>query len=167
MKTTPIRDIPVKMICAGAGVSRSTFYSYYDSQYDLLREVEEETFAETENLFRPYLIEAKRSSRLKLTIILEHMLQFVADNSYFQVLLSENGDGAFQKQFFRKGIVELRRLMEAAGAPSQDEKASDYGFAFLVGGFQTFVQEWLKNSMDAPAPEMAKMIAWLIRDTLR
>jgi hypothetical protein len=28
------------------------------------------------------------------------------------------------------------------------------------------VQEWLKNGMDAPVPELAKMLAWLVWEEL-
>jgi hypothetical protein len=39
--------------------------------------------------------------------------------------------------------------------------------AFLVGGFVTLVQEWLKSGMDTPAPELAKMLVKIMREALR
>jgi AcrR family transcriptional regulator len=44
MKTASIRNIPIKAMCTGAEVSRSTFYAYYDDQYDLLEDIQNEIF---------------------------------------------------------------------------------------------------------------------------
>jgi hypothetical protein len=37
----------------------------------------------------------------------------------------------------------------------------------LAGGILSLVQEWLQNGMDTPVPDLAKMLARLIRDALR
>jgi hypothetical protein len=36
----------------------------------------------------------------------------------------------------------------------------------VVGGTLTLVQEWLKNGMDTPVPELAKILAKLAEDAL-
>jgi AcrR family transcriptional regulator len=100
MKTSPIQEIPIKAICAGAGVSRSTFYNYYNDQYDLLHEIEEQTFIETDKIIQPYMKIAPKSRKRAVINLLHDILQNIADNSNsIQVLLSENGDSAFQKKF--------------------------------------------------------------------
>jgi AcrR family transcriptional regulator len=168
MKEKSILDITIKEICETAGLSRSTFYTYYNDQYDLLREIEDRTLIEADKILQPYLNAVKRSNGLKTAAILEDTLQFIANNSNsIQVLLSENGDGAFQKKFFRKSIKQVRQFTTTASAKQPEEKAAGYSSVFWVGGLLALVQEWLKNGMDTPAPELAKMLARLMRDTLR
>ena len=40
MESKPILSVSIKDICELADISRSTFYSHYKDQYDLLRQVE-------------------------------------------------------------------------------------------------------------------------------
>jgi AcrR family transcriptional regulator len=168
MRKYPIRDIPIKAICAGAEVSRSTFYTYYDDQYDLLREIEEQTFIEADKIMRPHIGTVKKFSGHEIVVILQDLLQFIADNSNsIQVLLSENGDSEFQRKFYRDGIENIPKFAEAAGVKPQDMGAEKYGGVFFLGGMITLVQEWLKNGMDTPIPDLAKMLARYIRDALK
>jgi AcrR family transcriptional regulator len=168
MKEKSILDISIREICEKAGVSRSTFYAYYNDQYDLLRQMGEEIVVEMEKIVRPYLGAERKAPSRATTALLEDILQYIINNNNsIQVLLSENGDSGFQKKFFRNGIAYMGQITEVIGIQAADEKSARYGFAFLIGGFLTLVQEWLKSGMDMPAPEMAKMLVKFIREALR
>jgi AcrR family transcriptional regulator len=168
MKEKSILNISIKDICEKAGISRSTFYTYYNNQYDLLRQMEKETVIEMEKIVQPYISGAQKSSNQTTIALLQDILQYIINNNNsVQVLLSENGDSGFQKKFFHNGIKYMWQIIEAIGIKAPDEKVAKYGFAFLVGGFITLVQEWLKNGMDTPAPDLAKMLVKLMREALR
>jgi AcrR family transcriptional regulator len=168
MKEKPILNITIREICEHAGLSRSTFYTYYDNQYDLLRQIENETFVESDRILQPHLSVLKKSNSLKSTVILEDMLQFIADNSNsIQVLLSKNGDSAFQRKFFRRSIEQALQFAKATGIKQSGEKMAEYSSVFWAGGMIALVQEWLQNGMDTPASELAKMLTRLMRDTLK
>jgi AcrR family transcriptional regulator len=168
MKEKSILDISIKEICERAGLSRSTFYLYYQDQYGLLRQIEEGAFIEAEKIFRPYTKGEIKLNIREITTFLQNILQSIADNSNsIQVLLSENGDSGFQKRFFRNGIESIRQFTEAADVKPQDKRVAEYGFGFFIGGIMSLVQAWLKNGMDTPVPEMAKMIARVMREVLR
>jgi AcrR family transcriptional regulator len=167
MKTKPILNITNREICESAGISRTTFYNYYKDQYDLLRQIEEQTFIEADKIVRRHTREAKKTGSREVAIILQDILQSIADNSNsIQVLLSENGDSGFQKRFFRNGIERLWHYTEAVGVKSPDKEAENYGFVFVIGGMLTLVQEWLKNGMNIPAPRLAKMLVRITREAL-
>jgi AcrR family transcriptional regulator len=167
MKEKSVLDISIKDICDRAGLSRSTFYTYYKDQYDLLRQIENQTFIEADKIIQPYAKITRKPNSREITAIFLDILQFIADNSNsIQILLSENGDSGFQKKFFRKGIESTRKFTEAASVKSWDKKEIEYGFLYLVSGVLMVVQGWLKNGMDVPAPELAKMLAKFTRETL-
>jgi AcrR family transcriptional regulator len=167
MKEKSILDISIKEICEAAGLSRSTFYIYYRDHYDLLRQIEEQTFIEADKIIQPYAKIIKKPGSREIAAIFQDTFQFIANNSNsIQILLSENGDSGFQKKFFRKGIECLGQFTEAFGAKLQDKKAVEYGSVFLISGVLSLVQEWLKNGMDIPVPEMAKIVTKLTREVL-
>jgi AcrR family transcriptional regulator len=167
MKEKSILRISIKEICEFAGLSRATFYAYYKDQYDLLRAIEEQTLIEAEAITRKYKIAAGKPGSREATVILQDILQFIANNSNsIQVLLSENGNSDFQKKFFRKGIERMSQVRESAGVKSPDKEADKYDFVFVVGGILTLIQEWLKNDMDIPAPKLAKILTRLTRGAM-
>jgi AcrR family transcriptional regulator len=142
MKEKSILDISIREICEAAGLSRSTFYTYYNGQYDLLRQMEEEMLVETDKIFQPYQNGERKSDGRVTTALLQDILQSIADNGHsIQVLLSKNGDSAFQKRFFRHGIETIWQFREAAGIKPQDKGVAAYCSVFLVSGSLSAVQE--------------------------
>jgi AcrR family transcriptional regulator len=142
MEEKSVLDISIKDICDRAGLSRSTFYTYYKDQYDLLRQIEDQTFSEWDKTIQPYKGVTERSGGREAIAVFQKALQFIADNSNsIQVLLSENGDRDFQKKYFRKGIESLGQFTELAGVKTRDKKYVEYGFIFIVGGVLQLVQE--------------------------
>ena len=161
MKTRAILSISIKDICELADISRSTFYAHYKDQYDLLRQIEEETLAYFEGMLDKY---KDKLSKKETTLMVEEMLTYIANNGdTIQVLLSENGDISFQKKLFYHFIMHNqitkyfseKQLTSAAG--TNDETKTHYS-VFLVHGFIGLIQYWLKNNMVMPVPQLAKMM---------
>lgn len=46
LRDNHISEISVKGLCQAADLNRSTFYAYYQNQMDILREIEESTYAD-------------------------------------------------------------------------------------------------------------------------
>jgi AcrR family transcriptional regulator len=168
MKEKSILNITIKEICEHAGLSRSTFYTYYNDQYDLLRQIEEETLVEAKKIMQPHVKAVRksgRSDRATTTVIFQAIFQYIVGNSNsIQVLLSENGDSAFQERFFRDGIEEIHELTKDAGLKREKLRLVEYSSVFFIGGLLALVQEWLKNGMDTPVSDLAKILAKLAED---
>jgi AcrR family transcriptional regulator len=158
MKTRAAAEIGIKEICALAEVSRSTFYTYYDDVYHLLEEIEEEVIAYFNDMVNTISI---KHSRREFEAIIQ-MLQYVADNSNsLQILLSENGDPGFQKQFFQRFIPKARKILhDSSENPGEAYDHEGYS-VFVVHGAIGLMQYWLKNNMHIPIPVLAKMLVKL------
>ena len=155
MKTTPISNIYVKEICAYADVSRSTFYTYYNDQYDLLKKTQEEILDFIDNLHSKYAF-YKGSSRESLQM-LEEFLQYIADNNKsIYVLFSENGDINFQKNIF--SVMYQKNIIKSLTDKLPDEQTRQYYYLFIVTGSLGIIYHWIKNGMDKPISELAKLI---------
>jgi AcrR family transcriptional regulator len=153
MKEKSILGITIKDICELADLSRSTFYAHYKDQYDLLRQIQEETIAVLEKVLEKYNDDDSRSGIIRM---LEELLHYIADNGEsIQVLLSENGDINFQKKIF--GFTRRKQVMKYF-AGKFDRKTQEYASIFTVNGSIGLIQQWLKNKMDLPIADMARLI---------
>jgi AcrR family transcriptional regulator len=155
MKTRPITDISIKEICAAADVSRTTFYSHYSDQYDLLRQIEEDTIAVTTEAFNKYDFARSKIEALKM---MEELLDYVRKNTNsIQVLLGEYGDSSFQKKFFAFYFSRVFDKISRVGKLI-DTVNTGYHLAFVITSNIGLTQHWLKNNMDKSIQEMAEMI---------
>jgi AcrR family transcriptional regulator len=153
MKEKSILRITIKDICDIADVSRSTFYAHYKDQYDLLQQIQEETIANIEKLLEKYNSDESKAGIVKM---LEELLHYIADNGEsIQVLLSENGDINFQKKIF--GFTRRKQVLKYLTG-KYNSKTQGYASIFMVSGSIGLIQQWLKNGMDVPVSEMAKLM---------
>jgi AcrR family transcriptional regulator len=160
MKDRPFAKITVRELCEKADVNRTTFYAHYRDQYDLLRQIEEETLSHFEEVLNRY--DLKRSKREVLEMV-EELLGFIAGNgSSIQVLLSENGDLGFQKKLFRRFMLK-DQVMRYFPQKSIRDETKDYWSVYVINGSVGLIQHWLKDNMSIGIPEMAKMIMFLSR----
>ncbi|MDR2629980.1 MAG: TetR/AcrR family transcriptional regulator [Spirochaetaceae bacterium] len=158
IKEKSILRITIKDICDIADISRSTFYAHYKDQYDLLRQIQEETIANLESLFAKY---NSKENKKNITRMTEEVLRYIADNESIQVLISENGDSNFQKKLFSFSQKQVLRYYPTPAHVTSDDKIQTYVSAFVVSGSIRLIQQWLKSNMDVPVHEMAKMMVWL------
>jgi AcrR family transcriptional regulator len=163
MKTKHILQISVKDICDTAGTARSTFYSYYKDQFDLLRQTGDEIIRYFEDSW-----EKNKNTVAKHDVeeAYEEALRFIVENKNpIQILLSENGDPSSQKRFFKRYI---KRMVTPPGFTDKEGNGIDqaaYYSVFAANGALAFVQQWLKNNMDIPIPEAAKLLSRLMHYT--
>jgi AcrR family transcriptional regulator len=155
MKQKPVTSITITELCENADINRTTFYAHYKDQYDLLRQIEEETITYIEDTLNKY---DNKKDRREILQMLEEILQYIANNSNsIQVLLSENGDVDFQKKLFRR-LTFQETMSKYFGESSEDKEITEYYSVFEVNGSIGFIQHWLKNDMKIPPPEVAKLL---------
>jgi AcrR family transcriptional regulator len=168
MKGKSILRISIREICETAGVSRSTFYTYYKDQYELLEQMEEETLVGFDKVIKKYNPSGVMPTAKELIALLEDVLRYVTGNhNSIQVLLSENGESGFQKKFAKF----LTDRIQQSGNTGQtktlpEEQTLNYCSVFMRDGCTAILQEWLKNDMDMDIRDMAKLLARLVRGVL-
>ena len=153
LEKKPITQITVKEICEEADINRSTFYSHYSDQYDLLNQIEEEFICDMNETLTMYN-ENKGEEVVQMT---EKLLEYVAGNSdVCRTLFSENGDASFKKRVMLIASNHtVRRLV------FDDPQVSEYASLFVVSGGVSVIEKWLENGMDKSPNEMAEIIVKL------
>jgi AcrR family transcriptional regulator len=166
MKRRSCLVITVKDICDAADVGRSTFYAHYQSQYDLLKEIQDQAQAGAVQILDKHgLGKHAEPSVQDLYDGFRELLEYIQSNcDSIQVLLSENGDPRFQRGFLIFAIERMRLIRKRVGDKSPDEKEIKYTSLFTAGGFIALIQEWLKSGIDTPIPAMAGMFVKLTKE---
>jgi len=154
MKSKSILGVSVKDICDLADISRSTFYDHYKDQYDLLKQIEDETLAYFEDMLDKYKDKQTKKDTYQMV---EEMLTYIANNgSTIHVLLGENGDINFQKKLLYHFV--MHNQITKYFSEDQNDEAKIYDSAFLVQGAIGLIQHWLKDNLAMPIPQLAKML---------
>lgn len=124
-KNKKIEEINVKEITDKAGYNRGTFYIYYKSVYDLLKQIEEEVFAEFQSNMKDLTMLFYAPAHAN-EIIERLSSLFDKYDKYLQTLLSSSGDPLFQyqiKNMLKKAYVEDLGI---------NEKTSDQSYKYIL-----------------------------------
>jgi AcrR family transcriptional regulator len=163
MTDKPIFSISITEICERADLSRSTFYMHYKDQYDLLKQIEDETLEKMHGLVDTKKDPAKHTTHDYLEI-LEKLLQYIADNkNSVHVLLGANGNPAFQKKFLSSCIEETKKFLPKNSEKTVDSIKYEYYYNFAVGGFFALVQTWIDKNINISVKELAKLMIQLFK----
>ena len=154
MKKKPVSQITIKELCENADINRTTFYSHYSDQYDLLHKIEAETLSLIQEALNKLINQTERNENIN---VLEGIFQyFIGSNKYLQVLISEQGDLDFQKQLFAL-IYQQCGISYPESSSSVPYSKEDF-FIFVVNGSIGLIQHWFKNDVNKSAKEMAEII---------
>lgn len=150
-----IQKISIRSLCELADLNRSTFYKYYESQYDLFKEMETDLLNQIE------MVISKDTELSANGNHLESILQFMHDNlKLSKILINSNADVNFQKQ-----VLGLPSIMERLQGLKSEYGEHEYSYAqtlILYGGYH-IVMQWLGNDCKESPHEMAGIIEHLIK----
>ncbi|WP_416151666.1 TetR/AcrR family transcriptional regulator [Salipaludibacillus sp. HK11] len=154
LKVKSISTVTVKEICALADINRSTFYSHYQDQFDLLNQIEEEIIEDMNETLTAYNFNQDEET-LKM---IEKIVEYVAENSdVCSTLFNEHGDSSFKKRIMK--VASEHTVKNALSIYPIDSEISEYVSIFAISGSIHLLENWLKNGMDKPPKEMAELIS--------
>lgn len=140
MQKQHISSISVKSLCDLADINRSTFYTHYTDQFDLLHQIEEEVLTNLRlHLEKQDFKDSQPVSAQVVTSILEYARK---NADLFKVLLSENCDFAIQKD-----ILELAQIVSPQYNTALDARTTEYIQAYAVNGCISIFHQWLNDGM--------------------
>ncbi|SFA94025.1 transcriptional regulator, TetR family [Lentibacillus halodurans] len=153
LKTKQISAITVKEICEQADINRSTFYTHYSDQFDLLDQIEEEIIADLNTYLNQYNFEQEEEA-LQMT---EKLLEYVVSKyDICQTLLNENNDHSFERRVMDVARTFLiKNWMEHNDV---DPDISEYASTFVISGGIYVIKHWLANNMDKSPKQIAQLI---------
>jgi AcrR family transcriptional regulator len=153
LQRKPIEKITVKELCESADVNRSTFYAHFADPSDVLRRIEQETYAD----LTAYIAEFSAEDEGEAKAILTHIFDYISKNSgILRVLLSDNAAPDFGRSVMH--VVSDLIAGEWAARANADADTLGNAFVFIVNGAIGIVRQWLDDGMDKSAEEMSALI---------
>ena len=154
MKEKSISEITITELCENADVNRTTFYAHYADQFQLLRSIEDETLSWVKETIAGF---SGKTDKKDFISSIEKVFEYLIENkNHIQVLMSEQGDIAFQRSLL--AVVYEQCGTWLINDLNIDLAKSELHFVFLVNGSVGLIQHWLKNGMKETANEMSEII---------
>lgn len=155
-QTKKIDEIKVSEVSRKAGISRTTFYSYYDDVYNIVEEIEDELLnqlAEKSKIRKTYKLQKHNvDNPLFLDMMIYEYMEEHKDE--FRLLFGENGDPLFRYKYskFLQEVV-ISKIME----DFQITEYKDFISAFIMSGITNMIEEWLIHHPEVDAKEMERI----------
>ena len=165
-KKTPLERIAVRQIAELAGVTRSTFYVYYDSVYGILEAIENELQEGMGKYFEKYsedmLERGEEGGPLADYGALEPYESNIKwfeycrqHRDYLLILLGPHGDPSFEYKLRKNLKVDINRMMDEDGM--LNDYLRDYFVEYVVGATLSLMRYWLERA-DLSAEEVVIVV---------
>lgn len=156
--------ITVSAICEEAEINRSTFYRYFDNQFQLLDAIEHELIEELEAhaTEASYLDPSDEARRLVCETQVDFFRCIEARIDLYRVLVTRVHPNIFEKSHAMRADAMMRALEPAFGH-SRAAYVADY----VTAGGQKVVAAWIRKGRDRETPEeMADIILGMVYGSL-
>ena len=154
LKKNSIHQIKIRELCELADVNRSTFYKYYASQYELLRDMEDDWLQSIEG----YLVNVISDQE----IFLDDVFGVLEENlELSRLLLNSNVDAEFPQRLFSQ--PSIRRLIGESIPLDKDDAEAEYIYRFYVNGGYNIIKHWLNKEQRESTIEMARIMRSVLR----
>ena len=134
LKEKSIYKISITEICQEADINRSTFYKHYDTEFALLKDIEDEYLSTIDEYISHFSYEST----------LRKLLDYVIENiEVFQLFL----DGGPDNEFFQR-LLELcfeKMRYEQLIMQYHNQKENEYLYRFIVFGALEVVKTWIAD----------------------
>lgn len=150
MLEKPFSKIKVTELTAKANISRSTFYSYFDSIYDVLQAMEDELI--------DHLIDEKDVSLQYSSDSVEKNLSYIRDHiQAFEVLTGPNGDASFLARMGNRSKRILLTIADDVGSNMTETQLTIINEFSRAGKFQ-ILHWWAKHENEVSVKEIVDML---------
>lgn len=150
LKEKDINKITISSLCEKADINRSTFYKYYGSQYDVIKEMEQEVIQ---------LINEQLNDQPKETSFIQ-LLQFLKSNKEtIKIFFECNVDNEFPKQ-----VLALDSINNQLEQVSQNDP---YIKNYILFGSLATIQQWIDAGCIESCEEIANIINSIVDKLVR
>ncbi|WP_295162562.1 TetR-like C-terminal domain-containing protein [uncultured Brachyspira sp.] len=155
-------DIRVIDICEKANMHRSTFYTYYNDKYELLKSKLDEYKAKFLEDLNRYKIENKlKNSHVD---IMNKILQyFYLNRKYLKIIFENNKDGSVTdilREYLRFYIIE--GIKDFKTIRPDREYVIRVMSSFYSGAFVSVITDWIKNDCFISVEDLAQYLSDII-----
>ncbi|WP_157151117.1 TetR/AcrR family transcriptional regulator C-terminal domain-containing protein [Brachyspira sp. SAP_772] len=162
LEEKPFEEIRVIDICSKANMHRSTFYTYFNDKYELLKSKLDEYEAKFLEDLQRYKIEDKLKD-FHIDIMIKILQFFYLNRKYLKIIFQNDRDNSIIKilqKYLEDYVIEGVKDMKLA----KPDKPYFFNViaAFYSGAFITVISEWILNDCNIKPEELAECISDII-----
>lgn len=155
LKTENIEKISIRNLCQNADVNRSTFYKHYSSQYDLLKDIENDLFSDIEDMLAFIPATEEDSDR---DLQFANVLTYLKDNiDLCKILMLYNIDPKFQEKLMILPSISFHTKKNPL-SPATSQHSFTHTQLFVLDGAYCMVKRWIMGDCQEPPLEIAALI---------
>ena len=152
MEQKSFSEISVRDIADHADMNRGTFYLHYANTAGLLCSIEDDLFAQAQELIDARIAEIRQSREIRP--VFDAILDLVVEQrETCSVLIRNDEFSSFMQriqEFIRKNGAPLLRLWYE----TVDEIRMDYAVGFLTWGLTGLLEAWFSHDMQMPREQL-------------
>ena len=150
--------ITVSDIANKAMINRATFYLHYQDKYDLLSSIENEMFAEINEIAatvtREYLDEYLNNGLPFPHIV--NILSYIQENIvFFNLIIRDNVDPSF---FYKLSNLLSAKIIKDIFPELEADAIVKYYIPAALAAFTSITNQWIKNGMKESKNEIAALM---------
>ncbi|MFM9279464.1 TetR/AcrR family transcriptional regulator [Paenibacillus jiagnxiensis] len=149
MRTKNLNSLSITELCKKAGVSRVTFYRYYEILEDVILEYIDQIFTNYFDLV------SKTESIDNHTITLLFFNRFREEKTLIVNLMNSNASSILLEKCNEYLFALTNRIV---GENLYEKQKENYIVKFVVGGFFNTLIEWTSNNMNESDEYMAEIL---------
>jgi len=153
MADRPIGKIQIKEICDLADVNRGTFYTHYNDQFDLLRQIQDEFAAKVKDLRDKRLTKGMGA----LDMITELLKYFAEQLPMCKILFATTGGdeliGKLMDNAYTSFLDGWRQKLK-----NPSDRQLEMLYVFIANGSAAVVRNWVLGDMQQTPQEVARFI---------
>lgn len=154
LRDNHISEISVKGLCQAADLNRSTFYAYYQNQMDILREIEESTYADVHSFIMSGIHPDRKTESERIFV---QLLNYIKEKqSLFLILLGQNGSADFQNKLME--LTEQASDVRGINPAVKSSWKEIYVRLYRIAGCTRVIESWIRQGCAQPVEEMAKLL---------
>lgn len=155
LENKELAEISVTSVCDAADVHRSTFYKYYTSTNDLLREIEQDFLDQIP--LPPQII--NQQTQKQLLAETTAFFDFVKQNGKaFRVLFNNSPGNSFDAR-----MVDFLCASFIPGIAAEDELSVLFIRRYIANGTVGMLKEWINADFPISCQKIAEMMFFLSR----
>ncbi|MDO4198425.1 MAG: TetR/AcrR family transcriptional regulator [Erysipelotrichaceae bacterium] len=150
MEEKPFESIRVTELAGKAGISRSSFYTHFDSIYDVLQLIEDD--------FLEHIIDEKEVGLDNDMSVVENNFSYIRDNlRTLQTLIGVNGDDSFGIRLGNRSKRILDTIVDNHRSRLNDTQLIIVNEFAKAGKMQVF-KWWAENQNSVSVKEVMEML---------
>ena len=114
LKEKPLNQISIYELCAASQINRTTFYKYYGSQTDLLKEIEADFFAQLDEDLKP-IIEQNPDALISVLNHLHEQRELFPHRTLRSICLRFQASPGFSEIWWMPAIIRKVKQSTSAG----------------------------------------------------